>query len=112
MTPTDILRTKLRLLINDKDKQSFTDAEVDMLINEADCIYCAASQGWLLKATMYESSVGEVTEYKTGEESYKSANIKDLVSVAYQNADRFKSKCEKILGNGSIILGLSAEVDL
>lgn len=112
MTPTEDLRTKLRLLINDKDKKSFTDEEIDMLLNEADCINCAASQGWLLKATQYENSVGEVTEYKTGEESYKSANIKDLVAVAYQNVDRYKAMCQNKKDIGSIILGLNTEINL
>lgn len=112
MIPTESLRLKLRLLLNDKDKKSFTDEEIDMLLSEADCIYCAASQGWLLKATMYENSVGEVTEYKTGDESYKSANIKDLVSVAYQNVDRYKAMCENKKDVGSIILGLSTEINL
>lgn len=112
MTPTETLRVKLRLLLNDKDKKSFTDDEIDMLIIESDCIYCAASQGWILKATMYENSVGEVYEYKTGEESYKSANITDLVSVAYKNADRYKSMCESKKDIGSFILGLDTEINL
>lgn len=112
MTPTKELRTKLRLLLNDKDSNSFSNDEIDMLLEEADCIYCAAAQGWLLKATMYETTVGEITEYKTGDEDYKSANIKDLVSVAYRNSDKFKAMCEKLQGNGSIILGLNTEVDL
>lgn len=112
MTPTEILRIKLRLLLNDKDKKSFTDDEIEMLITEADCVYCAASQGWILKATMYENSVGEVTEYKTGEESYKSANIKDLVSVAYQNADRYKAMCESKKDIGSIMLKLDTEINI
>lgn len=110
MTPTETTRIKLRLLLNDRDKKSFTDDEIDMLLNEEDCVYCAASQGWILKATMYENSVGEITEYKTGEESYTSANIKDLVTVAYKNADRYKSMC--VNQCGSIILGLDTEVNI
>lgn len=112
MTPTDILKIKLRLLLNDKDKKMFTNDEIEMLLDEVDCIYCAASQGWILKATQYENSVGEVTEYKTGEESYKSANIKDLVAVAYQNADRYKAMCVNKKGIGSIILGLNTEINI
>lgn len=112
MTPTESLRIKLRLLLNDKNKKSFTDDEIEMLLNEADCIYCAASQGWLLKATQYENSVGEVTEYKTGEESYKSANIKDLVSVAYQNVDRYKAMCDAKKDVGSIMLGIDTEITI
>lgn len=112
MAPTESLRIKLRLLLNDKNKKSFTDEEIDMLLSESDCIWCAASQGWLLKATQYENSVGEVTEYSTGDESYKSANIKDLVAVAYQNVDRYKSMCDAKKDIGSIILGLNTEINL
>ena len=112
MTPTQSLRTKLRLLLNDKDSKSFSNDEINMLLEEADCIYCAASQGWLLKATMYETTVGEITEYKVGDENYKSANIKDLVLVAYQNVDRYKAMCEAKKDIGSIILGLDTEVNL
>lgn len=112
MTPTQSLRTKLRLLLNDKDSKSLSDDEIDMLLEESDCIYCAASQGWLLKATQYETTVGEITEYKVGDENYKSANIKDLVSVAYQNVDRYKAMCKAKKDIGSIILGLDTEVNL
>lgn len=112
MTPTDKTRTKLRLLLNDKDSKSFSNDEIEMFIEESDCIYCAAYQGWILKATQYENTVGEITEYKTGDENYKSANIKDLVLVAYQNADRYKAMCENKKDIGSIILGLNTEVKL
>ncbi|BDR81026.1 hypothetical protein K234311028_12720 [Clostridium tetani] len=112
MTPTNKMRTKLRLLLNDKDSKSFSDDEINMLIDEADCIYCAAAQGWLLKATMYETTAGEITEYKTGEESYKSANIKDLVSVAYSNSNNFKAMCDAKKDIGSIILGLNTEINI
>ncbi len=112
MTSTETLKIKLRLLLNDKDKKSFTDDEIDMLISESDCIYCAASQGWILKAAMYENSVGEMTEYKIGEESYKSSNIKDLVSVAYQNADTYKAMCKNKKDIGSIMLGLDTEINI
>lgn len=112
MTPNDNLIKKLKLLLNDKDSKSFLDDEIHMLLSEADCIYCAASQGWLLKATQYENSVGEVTEYKTGDENYKSANIKDLVAVAYRNSDNFKAMCDAKKDIGSIILGLNTEINL
>lgn len=54
MTPTSNLIEKLRLLLNDKDKKSFTDEELNLFLEEADCIYCAASQGWVLKSLQYE----------------------------------------------------------
>lgn len=112
MTPTDKTIIKLRLLLNDKDSKSFSNDEIEMFIEESDCIYCAAYQGWILKATQYENSVGEITEYKTGEESYKSANIKDLVSVAYQNAEKYKAMCNKKKEIGSFMLGIDTEINL
>lgn len=112
MTPSQDTVNKLRFLINDKDSKTFADDELKLIINEADCINCAASKAWMLKAMRYEDSVGQTTEYKTGEESYKSANIKDLVSVAYQNVDRYKAMCANKNDVGSIILGLNTEISL
>lgn len=112
MTPSQDTVKKLRFLINDKDSKTFTDDELKMIIDEADCINCAASKAWMLKAMRYEDSVGQTTEYKTGEESYKSANIKDLVSVAYQNVDRYKAMCDSKKDIGSIMLGINTKINL
>lgn len=111
MTPTQELILKLRFLVNDKDKNTFTDEELEMILREADCINCAASNAWILKSTQYENSVGEMSEYKTGDETYKRSNIKDLVSVAYSNSERFKSMCEKN-NNVSIVLGINTNINL
>lgn len=111
MTPTDNLITKLRFLINDKNNKTFTDDELKMLLEEADCINCAASNAWILKSMQYENTVGEVSEYKTGDETYKASSITDLVKIANDNADRFKSKCEK-LQNVSIMLGIQTDISI
>ena len=111
MTPNQELILKLRFLVNDKDKKTFTDEELEMILKEADCINCAASNAWLLKAMQYENSVGEVSEYKTGDETYKASNIKDLVSIAYSNSERFKGMCEN-KNNVSIMLGISTNTNL
>lgn len=112
MTPARDLIEKLRLLLNDKDKKSFTDEELNLFLEEADCIYCAASQGWVLKSLQYENTVGEMYEYKVGQETYKSSSIKDLVSVAYQNADKFKDMCTNKKEKGSFMLGISTEFEI
>ena len=57
MTPTSNLIEKLRLLLNDKDKKSFTDEELNLFLEEADCIYCAASQGWICVLTKKKREV-------------------------------------------------------
>ncbi len=111
MTPNQELTLKLRFLVNDKDKKTFTDEELEMILKEADCINCAASTAWILKSTQYENSVGEVAEYKTGDETHKCSNIKDLVSVAYSNSERFKSMCEN-KNNVSIMLGISTNINI
>lgn len=113
MTPTPELITRLRVLINDRDKETFTDEELEGFLNEADCIYCAASQAWLIKSMTYETTVGENYEYKTGQESYKRSNIKDMVSVAYQNSDKFKELCtNKTSVNTGFILKMDTRIDL
>lgn len=111
MTPTDALKIKLRFLANDKDKKTFTDEELEMILEEADCINCAASNAWMLKAMQYENTVGEVYEYKTGDESYKASDITDLVDIANNNSTKFKAKCE-FSQNVSIILGINTEINI
>lgn len=111
MTPTQELILKLRFLVNDKDKKTFTDEELEMILNEADCINCAASTAWSIKSIRYEDTIGENAEYKTGDETYKRSNIKDLVSVAYNNSERFKAMCNK-KSNVSIMLGMSTNINL
>ncbi len=113
MTPTQELITKLRILINDRDEETFTDKELEIYLLEADCIYCAASQAWLIKSMTYETTVGENYEYKTGQESYKRSNIKDMVSIAYQNSDKFKDMCiNKSSINTGFIFKMDTEIEL
>lgn len=107
MIPADNLRIKLRMMLNDRDSKAFTDAEIDSLISDADCIYCAASEGWMLKAAMLENNADEPLKYQNGQESYQRDTIADLSSFAYKNADKFKAKCTS---NSSIML--SADVDV
>ena len=61
MTPNQDLILKLRFLVNDKNQNTFTDEELNMILQEADCINCAASNAWMIKAMQYENSVGEVS---------------------------------------------------
>lgn len=51
-------------------------------------------------------------EYKVGQETYKSSSIKDLVSVAYQNAEKFKDMCTNKKEKGSFMLGISTEFEI
>lgn len=109
MTPTDSLRTKLRMLLNDRDSQTFTDAELDSLIADADCIYCAASEGWMMKATMQENNIDTPNQYQVGQERYQYSTINDVASLCYQNAEKYKNMCT---GRVSIMLNADTDVGL
>lgn len=109
MTPTDSLRTKLRMLLNDRDSKVFTDDELDSLISDADCIYCAASVGWMMKATMQESNVDTPNQYQDGQERYQFSTLTDIANLCYKNAEKYKAKCT---GRSSFMIGTDVEVDL
>lgn len=109
VTPTDSLRTKLRMLLNDKDNKTFTDDELDSLISDADCIYCAASEGWMMKATMQESNVDNPNVYQVGQERYQYSTLTDISNLCYKNAEKYKAKCTE---KSSFIIGADVEVNL
>ncbi|EDK33903.1 hypothetical protein [Clostridium kluyveri] len=109
MTPTDSLRTKLRMLLNDRDSKTFTDDELDSLISDADCIYCAASEGWMMKATMQESNIDTPNQYQVGQERYQYSTITDVANLCYKNAEKYKSMCT---GRSSFIIGSDVEINL
>lgn len=109
MIPTDSLRTKLRMMLNDKDCKTFNDAEIDALLTDADCIYCAASDGWMYKAVMLENEADSPIRYQNGQESYQRDTISDLSSFAYKNAEKYKAKCTKKV---SIMLNADTDVEL
>lgn len=109
MTPTDSLRTKLRMLLNDRDNKTFTDAEIDSLLINADCIYCAASEGWIMKATMQENKSDDPNIYQVGQERYQYSTLTDIANLCYKNSEKYKSMCT---GRGSFILNADADVGI
>ncbi|QXE19536.1 hypothetical protein [Clostridium sp. 001] len=106
MTPTVSLRTKLRMLLNDKDSKTFTDDELDSLLNDADCIYCAASEGWTIKASMQENN-DTPNQYQVGQERYQYSTAADIANLAYKNAEKYKGMC-----TGRVSIVLNADVDV
>lgn len=106
MTPTESLRTKLRMLLNDRDSKTFDNAELDSLISDADCIYCAASEGWMLKATMQENN-DTPNQYQVGQERYQYSTAADIANLAYKNAEKYKGMC-----TGRVSIVLNADVDV
>lgn len=98
---------KLRLYLNDKEGKVFTDPELEMLLEEEDCVYCAAAEGWTLLATRLD--IAGTKKYTIGIETYEKSSITDQVKAALNNAAHFKGKCTSQL-NGSFILRATTEV--
>lgn len=86
---TDI--EKIRFYINDKEATKFTDEEIQMFINENDCIYCAISEIWSIVST--QSDISGTKKYTVGTETYERSTADDQVKAALRNADYFKGKC-------------------
>lgn len=98
---------KLRLYLNDKEGKVFTDPELEMLLAEEDCIYCAAAEGWTLMATRLD--ITGTKKYTVGIETYEKSSISEQVKAALNNAAYFKEKCTSRL-SGSFILRATTEV--
>lgn len=109
MTPTESLRTKLRMLLNDRDSKTFDDAELDSLMSDADCIYCAASEGWMMKAAMQEDHTDDPNIYQIGQERYQYSTLTDIANLCYKNAQKYKNMCT---GRASFMLGSDTDVGL
>ncbi len=82
MTPTDELRSKLRLLIDEQIPTNgtdtdtrFTDEELDEIMSEAVDIYAAASEAWFRKAARAMSERGGLEESSAGDERHKFVSI-------------------------------------
>lgn len=82
---------QVRLYINDKDKKTFSDEELESILNQAGCIWCAISELWTIKATQADTSGGG--GYSVGLEEYKEPSMKDNLSLALGLADKFKARC-------------------
>ena len=106
MTSTNTLRIKLRMLLNDRESKTFTDDELDSLLNDADCIYCAASEGWTIKASMQENN-DTPNQYQVGQERYQYSTAADIANLAYKNAEKYKGMC-----TGRVSIVLNADVDV
>ncbi|ABR48725.1 hypothetical protein Amet_2573 [Alkaliphilus metalliredigens QYMF] len=100
--------TKLQLYLNDKEGKIFSPEELQMLLDEAGCLYCAVSEGWSLIATRL--NLTDTKKYTVGIESYEKAGINDQIKAALSNAEYFKDKCTCRTNAGSFILRTNAEV--
>lgn len=99
--------TKLQLYLNDKEGKIFSPEELQMLLDEADCLYCAVAEGWSLIATRLNLS--DTKKYTVGTETYEKAGVNEQIKAALNNAAYFRGKCT-YPGRGSFILRASTEV--
>ncbi len=116
MTPTEELRNRVRRMLDERiptggedSDTRFTDEEIDDLLEYADTIHGAVSQGWLEKAGMYQREMGEVEETRTGQETYKLTKLKERMEYALAMSQRYGAQDadEKSKGTStSVILGV------
>lgn len=99
---------KLRLYLNDKEGKVFTDEELEQLLSETGCVYCAAAEGWTLFATRID--ITGTKKYTVGIETYEKANLNDQIKAALNNAQYFKEKCTCKGKNASFILRTTTKV--
>lgn len=83
--------TKLRIYLNDKEGKVFSDEELELLLADEGCVYCAAAEGWTMMATRLD--IGGTKKYTVGMESYEKSSIGEQIKAALNNADYFKGKC-------------------
>lgn len=101
--------SKLKLYLNDKDGSKFSPEELQMLLEEADCIYCAVAEGWSLLATRLD--LEGTKRYTIGTETYEKDGIDNQIKAALRNSEYFKEKCTAKTHNGSFILKVSPKVE-
>lgn len=101
---------KLRLYLNDKEGKTFTDEELQMLLDEAGCIYCAVAEGWSLMATRLD--ITGTKKYTVGIETYEKSSIDAQIKATLNNAAYFKSKCTCNNADTGFILRADTKVGL
>jgi hypothetical protein len=93
MEPNIALRARLRKLLNEvipvggtEADTKFLDAEIDLLLTEADSLNEAASVGWMEKAGLLQ---GDIESYSSGTEKYDLTSLKDRLSHALAMAKQY-----------------------
>jgi hypothetical protein len=110
MTPTEDIRNKLRLLIDEQIPEggteadtAFTDAELDDILVEAVDIYAAASECWFRKAARVNRTRGGIEEATAGDERIKFVSFQQYVDFCITMAERYSQRSAD--GNNSILMG-------
>ena len=112
MTPTDVLRARLRKLLDERAPEGgsaadtkFADDDLDELLAEASNVFGAASMGWIAKAAMLQSEMGDAESLTLGQESERLVSLKDRLEYALRMADTYAAMA-KAQGPGSMFLRL------
>jgi hypothetical protein len=108
---TEELRVRLRRMIDEKIPAGgsaidtrFSDGDLDVLLEEADCIEQAAASGWLEKAGILQSEISEVQQITTGAETYKLTSLKEKAEYALTMYDRYVAIAQTKSGYVPILL--------
>jgi len=93
----------------------FEDDVLDLLLEGADNIYRAASEGWLMKAGMYQEEMQDLRTTRVGMETYEMTRLMDRYDYAESMSLRYKERAEQggsLTGTGTLsALMLSAKRD-
>lgn len=105
----DILR--VRIYVNDKSGDVFSDAEITEILSQAGCFWCAIADLWELRAV--KVSIEGERGYSVGTEKYDSVKATDMLSAAHRNADYFRKRCactDGLQEGTAVIIKASADI--
>lgn len=88
---TTIIR--LRKMINDPkgEDNTFSDEELEAILLESACIYSAAAEAWMIKASLLQ---GDIESYSTGNEKYDMTSLKDKLDHALKMTELYQGKAK------------------
>ena len=111
LVPTEVLRTELRRLIDERvpvgrtaADTRFADTELDILLQTATHINAAAATGWQLKAARAMSERGGLESSQAGDEKHKFVSIGEYRDHCLAMAKMYS---DMVTGTGSRALGYS-----
>lgn len=102
-TPTII---RMRKMINDQEGENntFSDEELEAILLESACIYSAAAEAWMIKASLLQ---GDIESYSTGNEKYDMTSLKDKLNHALKMTEIYQARAkppDDELPNHSVML--------
>lgn len=113
MEPTELLRIRLRKMLNERIPElgteadtNFLDAELNQLLVESASLNVAAAAGWREKAGLLQ---GDIESYSTGTEKYDLTSLKDRLNHALAMAAQYDAAAvseKESTAPGSFILGV------